>query len=165
GLSEISHADGAGVLDVVTDPAVGGVAAVGALLTIVFVWHALRRRDNAIIDLRLFANRNFSIGSSLLFVVGFVLYGLLFLVPLYYQQVVGLSATAAGALLAPQGAGMGFAAIFVGSLNDRFGPRPVVLAGLTLTMVGTIAFTQADPEPNGVLMAISLGLRGIGLAA
>src|SRR5690606_2409289 len=93
------------------------------------------------------------------------LYGLLFLVPLYYQQVVGLSATAAGALLAPQGAGMGVAAIFVGPLNDRLGPRPVVLAGLTLAMVGTIAFTQADPEPNGVLMAISLGLRGIGLAA
>lgn len=164
GLSEISHAEGARPLDVVSDPTAGGVAAVGALLTVVFVWHALRRRDTAIIDLRLFGNRTFSIGSSLLFVVGFVLYGLLFLVPLYYQQVVGLSATAAGALLAPQGAGMGFAAIFVGSLNDRFGPRPVVLGGLTLTIVGTIAFTQADPEPDGMLMAISLGLRGIGLA-
>ncbi len=165
GLSKVADSRTGVLLHTMTDPSGGGAIIAGLLLTAGFIVHALQRRERSIIDLRLFANKGFSVATSLLFVVGFLLYGLLFLVPLYYQQVVGLSATAAGALLAPQGAGIGLAAIFVGSLNDRFGARPVVLTGLALTMLGTVAFTSADAEPNGVVMAISLALRGVGLAA
>ncbi|UUU30251.1 DHA2 family efflux MFS transporter permease subunit [Streptomyces sp. CA-210063] len=165
GLAEIAAVDPGGSTEtfgVVTD---AGFAVVGILLTAAFARHALRRRADTLIDLTLFANRGFSVAIVLLFVVGFLLYGLLFLIPLYYQQVVGLRATAAGTLLAPQGAGMGIAAIFVGSLTDRFGARPIVWCGLVLTTVGTVPFALSGAEPDDLLLGTALALRGMGLAS
>ncbi|MFJ9409516.1 DHA2 family efflux MFS transporter permease subunit [Streptomyces sp. NPDC101393] len=165
GLSQVADLGAAGPLgwlDAVT--AVGAVVA-GAVLTGWFILHARRRRARSIIDPSPFSSRGFAIATVMIFVVGFLLYGLLFLIPLYYQQIVGLSATAAGTLLAPQGAGMGIAAVFVGSLNDRLGTRPVVLCGLLLTLVGTLPFALADTEPDDVLLGSALALRGMGLAA
>ncbi|MFE0178675.1 DHA2 family efflux MFS transporter permease subunit [Streptomyces sp. NPDC059002] len=165
GLSGVADLGAAGGLhwgDVVVS--VGSVVA-GAVLTAWFVVHARRRRGSSIVDLSVFAVRGFTVPVVMTFIVGFLLYGLLFLIPLYYQQIVGLSATAAGTLLAPQGAGMGIAAIFVGSLSDRFGPRPVVLCGLLLVTAGTLPFALVDSDPNDLLLGTALALRGMGLAA
>ncbi|MEV6120291.1 DHA2 family efflux MFS transporter permease subunit [Streptomyces sp. NPDC052077] len=165
GLSEVAGTDmtgSGGVLPVVRNVA---FVVAGILLTVLFARRALRTRQNPLIDLSLFGNKGFSITVVLLFVVGFLLYGLLFLIPLYYQQVVGLSATAAGALLAPQGAGMGIAAVFIGSLNDRFGARPIVLCGLLLTTAGTVPFAFSGAHPDDLLLGAALALRGMGLAS
>ncbi|MFF9037888.1 DHA2 family efflux MFS transporter permease subunit [Streptomyces sp. NPDC014892] len=163
GLAEIAGAEGStGALGVAMD---AGLVLLGVLLTAAYAGHALRNRERALIDLTLFGNRGFSIAVVLIFVVGFLLYGLLFLVPLYYQQIVGLSATAAGTLLAPQGAGMGVAALFIGSLTDRFGARPMVLWGLVLTTVGTLPFALSGTRPDDLLLGAALVLRGAGLAS
>ncbi|MFF1560761.1 DHA2 family efflux MFS transporter permease subunit [Streptomyces sp. NPDC058279] len=161
-IAGLGGAEPAGVLETVN-----GVAAfaVGLLLVAAFVRHARRRRSEAVIDLRLFGDKGFATTIVMIFTVGFLLYGLLFLIPLYYQDVVGLSATAAGSLLAPQGAGMGLAAIFIGSLSDRFGARPVVLCGLVLTTAGTLPYALAGAVPNDMLLGAALVLRGMGLAA
>ncbi|MGW7089739.1 DHA2 family efflux MFS transporter permease subunit [Streptomyces sp. NPDC054871] len=165
GLSEVADMGGGGstgAFGVVKDV---GLVVAGILLMSLFIRHSLRRRANTLIDLSLFRNKGFSVAIVLLFVVGFLLYGLLFLIPLYYQQIVGLSATAAGTLLAPQGAGMGIAAIFIGSLTDRFGARPIVLCGLVLTTAGTLPFAFSGTEPNDLLLGTALVLRGMGLAS
>ncbi len=165
GLSVVTRIGDEGLMDSAGGRV--GVAAVvaGLLLMLGFVIHAVRSRTTPLIDVRLFAHLRFTIANVLLFVAGFLLYGLLFLIPLYYQQVVGLDAASAGVLLAPQGAGMGIAGIFVGSLTDRFGPRPVVLCGLVLVMAGTFPFVGAGTDPNGLLMGMSLAVRGAGLAS
>jgi MFS family permease len=69
----------------------------------------------------------------------------------------------AGLLLAPQGIGSLLPRTLVGKLTDRIGPRPIVLLGLLLTVLGTIAFTQAGPNTDGWLLAGSLVVRGAGL--
>ncbi|PPK67078.1 MFS transporter [Actinokineospora auranticolor] len=85
---------------------------------------------------------------------------------LFYGQVpLLLSATAAGALLAPQGVGIGIAGFVVGSLADRFGARPVMLGGLALTLLGTLPFTAAARDPDDTVLVIALVLRGIGLTS
>lgn len=164
GLSTVADTGTSGA-DALTAPEVIGPIVAGLLLIAGFVVHALRRRATSIIDVRLFGNRNFNVAGGLLFIAGFLLYGLLFLIPLYYQQVVGLSATAAGALLAPQGLGMGIGATVVGSWSDRLGARPVVLGGLLLTAAGTLPFVFADAQPHDLLLAVALVVRGVGLTA
>ncbi|MEO3976589.1 DHA2 family efflux MFS transporter permease subunit [Streptomyces sp. CAU 1734] len=165
GASAVADLGAAGPIAVGDALLSAGTVIAGIVLTAWFVVHARRRRSSAIIDLSHLADRGFSIAIFMIFVVGFLLYGLLFLVPLYYQQVVGLSATAAGTLLAPQGLGMGIAAALVGPLSDRIGARPIVLVGLLLTFAGSIPFALADSEPNSVVMGVALVLRGMGLAA
>ena len=137
------------------------VAGLGLLAA--FTVHALRGRVEPIIDVRLFARRSFSASCSLLFLTGLSLYGVALLLPLFYQQVRGQSALAAGLLLAPQGIGSLVARGSVGRLSDRFGPRPVVLVGVLLAAVGTLPYAWAGVHGQEALQAAGLVVRGIGL--
>ncbi len=76
--------------------------AVGVAFLLAFTIYALRRRD-PLVDVRLLAARSVGSSSSLLFLSGFSLYGAMLLLPLYYQEVRGVSALTAGLMLVPQG--------------------------------------------------------------
>lgn len=99
GLTEVGVHGGFGHTIVIA-PLAAGAALLGA-----FAWHALRADRPPVLDLRLFKVRSFAASTSLMFLSGLSLYGILFLLPLYYQQVRGQSALGAGLLLAPQGSG------------------------------------------------------------
>jgi EmrB/QacA subfamily drug resistance transporter len=141
-------------------PLVAGITLLGA-----FVWHALRTAGEPIVDLRLFARRSFASSSALLFLSGLALYGAMLLLPLYYQQLRGQSALAAGLLLAPQGVGILLTRGLAGRLTDRVGARPVVVAGLLLALAGTAAYTQAALHTSELLLGLALVVRGAGLGA
>jgi MFS family permease len=51
----------------------------------------------------------------------------------------------------------------LGTLADRIGPRPVILAGVGLTRLGTVPFALAGAHTNRVLLAAALAVRGAGL--
>lgn len=138
---------------------------VGVVLLALFVVHALCTAGHPLIDLRLFRLRAFSSANALLFLSGLSLYGAMLLLPLYYQQVRGESPLIAGLMIAPQGLGSLLTRAPVGKLSDRYGARPVVLVGIALAALGTIVFTQAGPSGGGLMLALSLVIRGAGLSA
>ncbi len=139
--------------------------ALGIVLLLAFGWHALHSRIEPLIDLRLFRARSFAASSALMFLVGAALFGAMLLLPLYYQQARGQSALDAGLLLAPQGLGLMIALIVVSRAGDHFGPRATVLAGVVLTLLGTLAYTQVTPHTSELLLGVSLVVRGAGLGA
>jgi EmrB/QacA subfamily drug resistance transporter len=140
--------------------------AAGTVLLVAFAVHVLRTRTIApLLDLRLFTHRPFAAASALNFLSRFSIFGVMILVPLYYQQVRGHSALTAGLLLAPQSLGTMLALPYVGRLTDRIGARLVVLAGITVTTLSTLAFTQVGARPNDLILAISLLAWGMGAAA
>lgn len=145
---------------VVIAPLAAGVALLGA-----FAFHALRTRRPPLVDLRLFKVRSFTASMASFFLSGFGVYGALLLLPLYYQQIRGQSALDAGLLLAPQGVGMLLTRSKAGTLTDRIGARPIVIAGVLLTAIGTIAYTQVGVHTNEILLGLSLVVRGAGLGA
>ncbi|GAA2156497.1 MDR family MFS transporter [Actinomadura napierensis] len=137
--------------------------AAGALLLAAFTVHALRTPSEPAIDLRLFRKRTFAASAALLFLSGLSLFGAMLLLPLYYQQVRGHGVVEAGLLLAPQGLGSLLVRTRLGALTDRLGPRPVVLACLVLTVLGTLPFAVAGPDAGEWLLGASLVVRGAGL--
>ena len=139
--------------------------AVGVALLVGFAWHALSTKRPALLDLRLFRVRSFTASNVLLFLSGLSVYGAMLLLPLYEQQVRGQTALTAGLLLAPQGLGMLLTRGYAGRLTDRIGARPIVLGGFLLTMLGTLAYTQAGVNTNELLLGASLVIRGAGLGA
>jgi EmrB/QacA subfamily drug resistance transporter len=139
--------------------------AIGAVLLVVFILHALRTTRPPLFDVRLFEVRPFAASTAVLFLNGLGVYGALLLLPLYYQQLRGNSVLDAGLLLAPQGVGMLLTRSQAGKLTDKFGALPVVLGALLLTAIGTIAYTQAGVHTNDALLALSLVVRGGGLSA
>lgn len=136
---------------------------VGTLLTLAFAVSSYLQSDRALFDLRFVRHRPYAAASSLAFLFGIAIYGPLFLLPLYFQWVLGDAALAAGAMLAFQGAGTMLAIALAGRWSDQAGPRPVILSGMSVTALATLAFHGLDAAANRSLLALSLFVRGMGL--
>ncbi|MFE5735582.1 DHA2 family efflux MFS transporter permease subunit [Streptomyces celluloflavus] len=138
----------------------------GAVLLLAFGVHALRTRATAPLpDLRLFTHRPFAAASALNFLSRLSIFGAMILMPFYYQQVRDHSALTAGLLLAPQSLGTMLALPYVGKLTDRIGARPVVLTGIAVTTLGTLAYTQVASHTDDLVLGLALLVWGVGVAA
>lgn len=139
-------------------------AIVGTVLLVAFGWRALRISE-PLLELRLFAHRSVATATAVNYLSRFSVFGAMILMPLYFQQVRGYTALEAGLLLAPQSLGTLLALPFVGRLTDRIGARPVVLGGVGITVIATVAFTFIAADISFVVLAISLFVWGAGVAA
>jgi EmrB/QacA subfamily drug resistance transporter len=158
GLSQANGASGFATAGVLVPLAIGVAA------TVVFAVYAVRRSDRALINLRLLRVRSYAASVTVFFLAGLSLYGPLLLLALFYQEVQGRSVIVTGLILVPQGIGSLLPRTMAGKLTDRIGPRLVVLVSLVLTAVGTLAFAMAGPHTSEWLLAVSLLVRGAGLA-
>lgn len=135
----------------------------GAVLVGLFALHSLNRRERALIDVRLFADRTFATAAVAVFFVGIALMGSMLLIPLYYQTARGEGAFTAGLLLAPQGLGAATAMPLAGVITDRFGAGRIVPAGIALLVAGTIPFAMVGADTSYWLLGSTLFVRGLGL--
>lgn len=159
GLGEVSSRRGFGHAAVLV-PLIAGL-----VLLAVFVVYAIRKGKEALLDVRLFRVRSLAVSSILLFLSGLTTYGAMLLLPLYLQQVRGESVLMSGLLLAPQGIGMLLTRSLAGKLTDQIGPKPVVLAGTLLTLLGTWPLSQLGADTSFYYLSAVLIVRGAGLGA
>jgi EmrB/QacA subfamily drug resistance transporter len=139
--------------------------AAGVALLVAFIGHALRTAEAPLIDVRLFRHRALAAASALNFLSRLSIFGASLLIPLYYQQIRGYAALAAGLLMAPQSLGTMLALPVVGKLTDRLGARPVVLTGIAVSTVAALGYTQVSATTPFPVLAASLLVWGIGVAA
>jgi EmrB/QacA subfamily drug resistance transporter len=139
--------------------------AFGAVLLIAFVLWSLRAKRPTLVDVRVFARRSFGIGSIITFLSGFSIYALMFLLPLFYQQVRGETVLATGLLLIPQGLGTMCFILVNSRLAGRVDTRFVIAGGVVLAMVGTLPFALAGASGGDVLLLAGQFLQGFGMAA
>jgi MFS family permease len=140
-------------------PEFGGVALLAA-----FAGYALRNA-HLLVEVRLLARRPVASATAVLFFSGFSLYGALLLMPLYYQDVRGTSALAAGVMLVPQGIGTLLSRAVAGRTIDRFGSRVIALAGFVIVAAATVPFALAGPHTSEWQLAVWMVIRGFGLGA
>jgi DHA2 family lincomycin resistance protein-like MFS transporter len=129
---------------------------VGTLAMTVFVLRqiALQRRDAALLDLRTFRSRNFTICVMLMALLMGALFGVIIVLPIYLQDVLGLSTLQTGLLLLPGGLLMGLLAPRVGHIYDRVGPRPLIIPGIFIVSAVLWAMTLLGLEtPVGYILA------------
>jgi len=67
------------------------------------VWQL--KKDKPLVDLTIFKHRNFTVGCTLIFLFGAVIYGAVTILPLFYQTMMYYSATWAGIAVSPRGIG------------------------------------------------------------
>jgi len=108
-----------------------------ALITLV-VWE-LRSR-NPLVDLTVFKNRNFWVGSGIASLVSVTVYGSLTTLPLLLQSLYGYTAESAGWATAPRGIGALAAMVFSGLLLSKFDGRWAMVAGIGGLTVSTFMF-------------------------
>jgi len=138
--------------------------AVGAAALLAFIVVELRV-SSPLLELRVFRSVDFSLAIVAQWVGQVALFGSLFLVPLYLQQVRGFGAFDTGLALLPQALA---AAVFMpigGLLFDRIGARPLVVAGLGLVAVATYLLSQVSvsTQATGLILPLALAGAGMGL--
>ncbi len=135
---------------------------IGVIVLVAFVVVELRVSD-PVIDIRLFTNYTFSIANLLMWVVVSVMFGALFLLPLFFENVQGDSALTAGEFLIGQGLATGAGMAIAGVLYNRLGPRILVVTGLLALVGGSYGLAQINLNTTGQSLQIWLILRGLGL--
>jgi EmrB/QacA subfamily drug resistance transporter len=158
GLSETESHGGLGA------PTAFGPIVAGAMLVGLFVWHSLRV-PRPLIDVRLFRSRGFSAAAMATFLLGGALFGMLLLLPLYYQVDRGESALGAGLLLAPQGVGAALMLPISGRLADRIGGGRVAVGGCLVVALATAPWVFVSDHTPFALLGAVLFVRGMGLGS
>lgn len=134
----------------------------GAVLLIAFVvWQT--RAPSPLVDLSLFRDRRFSGGTLSMALLQFVLYGLLFTLPLYLQGVRGNDAFGTGLRLVPMMAGILIAAAASKPIIKQIGASLGTVIGMVVTAVDLLLLSRLTPETG--MVWIGLGLAGFGLGA
>jgi EmrB/QacA subfamily drug resistance transporter len=138
------------------------------LVLIAFLLWEMRYRGkgkDALVDLDLFRQRSFSVGSSMITVYFAGFTALFFVLTLLLQFGLGYSALLAGVTTLPFALGSGIAAGIAGRVVHRFGRRLIVI-GLLMVTVGylgvILAVDQAPKHAVGWVLIAPLLIGGIG---
>jgi DHA2 family lincomycin resistance protein-like MFS transporter len=127
-----------------------GIVAAGAATIAVFVFRQLKlqRSGTPLMDLRTLRYRAYSLSLAVMSIGFLAMLGAMILLPLYLQNLRGLSPLETGLLLMPGGLVMGLLGPTVGKVFDRFGSRPLVLpgsAGMVLALAGLTQVSMTMP--------------------
>jgi len=102
---------------------------------VAFLWREIRGRKT-LVNMRVFGDRNFSIGCLQIFLFGGIVYGMVTLLPLFFQTVMGYTALAAGIAVAPRGLGAIVAMPLVGMLMSKIDSRVLIMIGFAGVAAG-----------------------------
>lgn len=141
--------------------AAGGVflAAVAGLIAIE------RRVSTPMLPLTLFGNATFSGGNAVGLLINLGFYGQLFVINLYFQQLLGYSALLAGLALLPEAGVVSVASWFSGRFTARAGgPRLTMLIGLLVGAAGLLGLTVVGAHTSYPLLVAPLVTTGFGMA-
>jgi EmrB/QacA subfamily drug resistance transporter len=130
----------------------------------VFVWIQHRMGDDALLPLRMFRSRTFSVASGQVTIIGMAMFGGLSVIPLYLQIVKGASPTKSGLLLLPLVGGLMVASLGSGRLiakTGRYKVFPVV--GSVLMVIGMGLFITLRADTALWSTDIYMAIFGIGL--
>jgi len=133
------------------------IAVVSLLL---FVWQELTT-DKPVVDLTLFKDINFTCGTLVGAVFGLCLFSTLFLQPLFLQGQ-GYSANQTGIILIPRSLIMALAMPLAGRLYNSWGPRPILLTGLGITVCSYWQFAHLSLDVSGWDLLMPQLFQGMG---
>jgi len=152
GLSEIGHGSAGSVTLLV---------AAGALLVGAFVAYQLRlqRSDVPLLDLRTLKHRTYAVSLLLMSAAFMAFLGSMILLPLYLQNLRGLTELQTGLLVMPGGLAMGLLGPQVGKIYDRLGSRPLVIPGSIGMVVALGVLSRVDADtPYWLILGFHIAL-------
>ena len=140
------------------------IMVVGAMLFAGFLVHQARRqRGEPLVSFSLFHDRNFTVGALVLAAMGFAIVGLYLPLTIYYQSVLGLSAIAAGLVVAVQPGAMFLSSGPAnGPAAKRYGAKPLLTLGL-LALAAGAAYIAWDIQADSSRWSLVPGLVVSGL--
>jgi DHA2 family multidrug resistance protein len=117
---------------------VGVIAAVSLVLLAINEYYA----EHPIVNLKLFKDRTFTSGATVMFFVFLNLFGSIVLLPIYLQMMMGYNSLYAGLVLGPGGIATMFAMPIVGKLIGRVNPKRFLIVGISICALSTYMMSR-----------------------
>src|SRR5262245_23077232 len=135
-----------------------------AAFAVLFVWREART-PQPMLPLALFGNRMFALTSLIGLLVNVAIYGLIFVLSLYFQQVNGLSAFATGLAFVPMMGAVLPVNLLAPRLAERIGAPATIAAGAVLSAAGCLAMLgiEADTSYWSICLQLIAMSTGLGL--
>ncbi len=137
---------------------------VGGAVLVVFILRQLKLRDRALLNLHTFTVKVFTVSVIMMGFAMMALFGMIILLPIYMQNVLGMEPLTAGLLLLPGGLIMGLLAPGVGRAFDRVGARKLVIPGATLVSAGLWIMASFGVDTAMVWVLAAHVVLSVGLA-
>ena len=141
-----------------------GMIGLAVLAFVLFIPRERAMGEDAILPLRVFSNRVFSVTSVVSFLVGMVMFGGLALMPLYLQIVKQETPTKAGLQMIAFMAGLMGSSLVIGRVMQRTGRYKIFpIVGTAIMFVGVLLFsTMTIDTPISTVMTYMV-VMGVGL--
>jgi DHA2 family multidrug resistance protein len=138
------------------------LAIISAVALILLIYREMKVKE-PVVDLRLFKERNYASGTTIMFFFGFVLYGSIMLLPLFLQTLMGYDATTAGWALAYGGIGSLMIMPVVGRLTTVVDSRVLIFVGLCINAYAVYLMSLYTPQIDYVTAWWPRFIQGFGL--
>ncbi|MEI9813431.1 MAG: DHA2 family efflux MFS transporter permease subunit [Acidobacteriota bacterium] len=142
---------------IVTAAILAVIGLVGAV-----VWE-LRQKD-PIIDFRILKSRNFALAATMMYALGFTLYGSTAILPIFLQTVLGYTALLSGEVLSPGGFALMLGMLIVGRLMGKVEVRWLVIFGSVLASLGLYKMSKFNLTVDFNTAMIARTIQAFGMA-
>ncbi len=142
----------------------GTLTLIGLGLLLIGLFIAVEQRSaHPLLPLRIFRDRSVSVGTVVVLLDFFALFGVLFFVSLYLENVHGYSPVAAGLRLLPLTIAFAVSSPIGARLTDRFGPWLPITLGLTISSIGLFSFATLRVDSSYLHLWPPFVLLGLGI--
>lgn len=147
-----------------SNPIVLSAIVLSLIIIMVFVKRQLKIA-NPLLNLVIFKNKVFTLTTVASMIVMLSMVGPALLIPLYVQNVLGLSALLSGLVIMPGAIINGVMSIYTGKFYDKYGPRPLIITGFSLLTVFTLmlCFLKADTSYSYLIIVYALRMFSVSL--
>lgn len=123
-----------------------------------------RRVADAIVPLRFFRNRNFSLSNAIIFLSAAGLFGGVIYIPIFVQTVIGRSATSSGLILLPMMIAVVITSVITGQITSRTGrTKWLGVAGLAVLTFAMVLLSRISADTSNATIIRDMVLMGLGM--
>jgi len=120
------------------------------------------RVKHPVVDLRILKDRNLTGGMIIAFMIGAIMYGVMALMPLFYQTIMGYTAYLSGLILVPLGIGAFVGAMSVSRLCIYFNNKALIAAGLVIIGLAALSLGHINLYISMDSRVVPLFILGFG---
>ena len=134
-----------------------------AVLFAVLFFYVQSTKKDSLIDLKVFKDANFSLGTFVQIVMQGVLLASLAILPQFLQGLMGYDAYLSGLAMMPRGIGALTAVIFIGTIGSKINAKLLVMIGLGLLGLSSFALCELNLQIATINIAIPNFIMGVGM--
>ena len=140
-----------------------GLIAFSLVMFVIFIY-VEKRAPEAVIPMGLFKDRVVLVSSIVAILQGAAFFPVVTFIPLFFQGVLGASATESGGFMTPMMLGMAAGAFIGGQLLSRAGGhyRAQAAIGFTIAAIGFLLLARMTPATTFLMASIFIGITGFG---